>query len=538
MVFGTNTTTHATVVGFFITNPNEYPILNPKIYANVNGKNTTAVSCKPSFVLSGGSIICVLPVSGVSSSLGQFFTGNIYLNVSYCGLASSVSSPSSCATVPKETYKGLYSAHAEPLIAPSYTVSLSVQNLTNLANNAKDKLTATIDLLGYAQSGATINFTAKFTNNGTNAVPPYSLQSKYATSGTNGQAIDYIWGTKASNVTVTASYAGVNASKTINFIPVVPIFFNASNIPSSLQSSPSSIAAIDGVAYSYLQLTKRPTSFAWGCNTTHTYDFEPIIYNSSGTRFVFNSVTIDGITSTGNSGNITVSACKTQSITASYSEQYELYEVASPSAGGSVSPGTSWYAPSSSVTISETPNTTGHYVFANWTCAGTGCYSGTDASTSVTLNNPINETAVFKTTTTTTTTIPGFIPSMGVAFDPNASFGGGEAYVTTPPYDLFIINTADNQAAILLSGTAFAGNAIAFYPSSGAYSYITNPNNRVRVIRTNSIARIGTITGFDNPSGVAFSPSGAYAYVTNYGNSTVSIVSTSTNTITGTIANT
>ena len=178
MVFGTNTTTHATVVGFFITNPNEYPILNPKIYANVNGKNTTAVSCKPSFVLSGGSIICVLPVSGVSSSLGQFFTGNIYLNVSYCGLASSVSSPSSCATVPKETYKGLYSAHAEPLIAPSYTVSLSVQNLTNLANNAKDKLTATIDLLGYAQSGATINFTAKFTNNGTNAVPPYSLQSK------------------------------------------------------------------------------------------------------------------------------------------------------------------------------------------------------------------------------------------------------------------------------------------------------------------------------------------------------------------------
>ncbi|EQD26006.1 hypothetical protein B2A_15827, partial [mine drainage metagenome] len=272
------------------------------------------------------------------------------------------------------------------------------------SNNAKDKLTAVVDLLGYAQSGATINFTATFTSNGTNAVPPYSLQSQYVTSGTNGQAINYIWGTRVANVTVTTEYADLNASKTINFIAVVPIFFNISNIPPSLQSSSSSVATIDGVAYSYAQLTKKPTSFDWGCNTTHTYDFQPIVYNSSGTCFVFNSVTIDGFSSTRNSGTVTVSTCKTQSITASYSPQYELYEISSPSAGGSVSPGTSWYAPSSSVTISETPNTTGHYVFIDWTCNGTGCYSGTATSKSVTLNNPINETAVFQSTTTSTST--------------------------------------------------------------------------------------------------------------------------------------
>ncbi|MCL4387952.1 hypothetical protein M1567_02250, partial [Candidatus Marsarchaeota archaeon] len=58
MIFGTNTTTHATVIGFFITNPRKYPIYGPEIYASVNGRNTTAAQCKPSFVLAGGSVIC------------------------------------------------------------------------------------------------------------------------------------------------------------------------------------------------------------------------------------------------------------------------------------------------------------------------------------------------------------------------------------------------------------------------------------------------------------------------------------------------
>ncbi|MEM3883983.1 MAG: hypothetical protein QXT94_03560, partial [Methanothrix sp.] len=349
LIFGTNATTHSTTMGLFITNSRKYPIYDPELYASVNGKNTTAVQCKPSFVLPGGSVICVLKVPNVSSSLGQFFSGSIYLNASYCGLAPKPSSPSSCSTVPKETYKGIYSAHAEPLVSPSYTLSLSVVNSTNPANNAKDELIARVDLLGYPQSGATVNLTATFTKNGTNAVPPYSLQSQFVTTGTNGQAIDYIWGTTVSNVTVKANYAGLNATKTINFVAVVPIFFNISNIPTSLQSNPSDIATIDGVSYSYSQLTKKPTNFDWGCNTTHTYSFDPIIYNSSGTRFVFKSVTIDGFTSDSNSGSATVSTCKSQNVTVSYNKQYELYDIASPPTGGTVSPATSWYAPSSSV---------------------------------------------------------------------------------------------------------------------------------------------------------------------------------------------
>ncbi|MEM0202310.1 MAG: hypothetical protein QXR73_03980, partial [Candidatus Micrarchaeaceae archaeon] len=458
MILGTNTTTHATEIGLFLINPQQYPIYNPKIYATINGKNTSAIACKPSFILAGGSVICVLPAANVSSSFNQFFSGNLYLNVSYCGLAPKPASLSSCATVPKETYKGTYSAHAQPLVYPGYTLALSVQNSTNPANNMKDMLSAHVDLLGYVQSGATVNFTATFTKNGTNAVPPYSMQSQYATTGTNGQAVDYIWGTKVSNVTVKASYAGLNATKTINFLAVVPAYFTISNITSSLQSSLSTIATIDGVSYSYSQLTHKPTNFDWGCNTTHTYSFDTIIYNSSGTRYVFQNILVNGFSFTNNSGSITISTCKAQSILVNYAPQYELYTTPSPTSGGTVSPKTSWYSPNTGVTISETPNTTGHYVFVDWTCNGSGCYSGTAASTSVTVSNPINETAVFQTTVTSTST----------------STTSTSTIAPTLTYVELVINntqnvSTDEYSPLSTSASANSPSSLSFSPSSQSF---------------------------------------------------------------------
>ncbi|MEM0154705.1 MAG: hypothetical protein QW814_02620, partial [Methanothrix sp.] len=228
------------------------------------------------------------------------------------------------ATVPKETYKGIYSAHAEPLVSPSYSLTMSVQNSTNPANNAKDELTARVDLLGYPQSGATINFTATFTKNGTDAIPPYSLQSQYVTTGTNGEAVDYIWGSTSGNVTVAASYAGLNATKSIAFVPTVPIYFNVSGAAPYIQSGTMPIATIDGVPYSYSNMTKKPTKFYWVCNSTHTYSFNSPIYNGPFTRYVFDYIEVDGIYYSSQSGTITLSQCKQTSINILYSTQYYL----------------------------------------------------------------------------------------------------------------------------------------------------------------------------------------------------------------------
>ncbi len=62
MVFGTSPS-HATEIGLFLSNSQPYPILNPSLTASINGKNYTFTNdCKPSYVLPGGEMICILPL--------------------------------------------------------------------------------------------------------------------------------------------------------------------------------------------------------------------------------------------------------------------------------------------------------------------------------------------------------------------------------------------------------------------------------------------------------------------------------------------
>ncbi|MCL4372164.1 hypothetical protein M1373_02495 [Candidatus Marsarchaeota archaeon] len=220
MVLGTNATTHLTSIGVIMTNSRPYPILNPTFFASINGRNASAATCRPSFVLPGGSIICVLHLSNVTSSLGQYFSGDLYLNASYCGFAANSSSPSSCASVPRETYKGLYTARAEPATASNYSIKLTAATYNAPATNVPDQLTATVTLLGYPQEGATVNFTAAFLN-GTPATPPDSLQYQYTTTSANGQAINYVSLNKSADINITASYLGAKSTIKINYL-IIP----------------------------------------------------------------------------------------------------------------------------------------------------------------------------------------------------------------------------------------------------------------------------------------------------------------------------
>jgi len=67
--------------------------------------------------------------------------------------------------------------------------------------------------------------------------------------------------------------------------------------------------------------------------------------------------------------------------------------VANPSAGGAVGPLSGFYAAGSNQNITATANP--GYVFAGWTCVGAGCYGGANASSTVTMNNALTQTANF-----------------------------------------------------------------------------------------------------------------------------------------------
>jgi len=60
---------------------------------------------------------------------------------------------------------------------------------------------------------------------------------------------------------------------------------------------------------------------------------------------------------------------------------------------GTVKPGTGWQNSGAKVTITATPNS-GHK-FTKWTGVGTGSYTGTSASHTITMNAAITETATF-----------------------------------------------------------------------------------------------------------------------------------------------
>lgn len=76
-----------------------------------------------------------------------------------------------------------------------------------------------------------------------------------------------------------------------------------------------------------------------------------------------------------------------------YRYQFYLTMQVTPSGAGSVSPSSGWRTPKLSLVIIATAKT-GHK-FLSWTGTGTGSYTGTSRSKTITMNSPITETANF-----------------------------------------------------------------------------------------------------------------------------------------------
>src|ERR1019366_7103385 len=149
--------------------------------------------------------------------------------------------------------------------------------------------------------------------------------------------------------------------------PPVAIIFATS--PAGLQ------VTVDGTTYT------TPMTFNWVPSSQHTLSVPTPQYFGLYSRYVFNGTQNQTITTPSSS----------YTYTANLSIQYDLTMAAGT--GGSCSPSGGWYDSGSVVAIGATPN--GGYSFSSWTGSGTGSYTGTANSTSVTMNAPIFETANF-----------------------------------------------------------------------------------------------------------------------------------------------
>ncbi|MEM3272804.1 MAG: hypothetical protein QXD58_00620, partial [Candidatus Micrarchaeaceae archaeon] len=199
MVFGSNSVSLS--VGLFLTNTQQYPVINPSIMLNISGIGSMRGACKPNLVAAGGAIICNVTVPQRAIAYGTLESGKLYLSAVPCPSGNATA----CSTTPRQTYVGNFNSHVSPLLSStSITISLSIENATQAANGVPDELIANVKMLGYPIAGATVTFKA---NQSFATIKPTPV-----TTGSNGNAVSYISSFTTGNVLVNATFAGVSAS--------------------------------------------------------------------------------------------------------------------------------------------------------------------------------------------------------------------------------------------------------------------------------------------------------------------------------------
>ena len=146
-----------------------------------------------------------------------------------------------------------------------------------------------------------------------------------------------------------------------------------------------------------------PTVFSWQPGSVHTLLAVSSLSCGTSCQFVFQSWSDGG----GRTHNITVPNLSTTYI-AVYQQQYLL--TIRSNTGGTAAPPTGWQNANAVVPILATPKSGFTFVswngstFVSWTGAGSGSFSGTSPSASVTMNGPITENATFAPVTNETVT--------------------------------------------------------------------------------------------------------------------------------------
>ncbi len=151
----------------------------------------------------------------------------------------------------------------------------------------------------------------------------------------------------------------------------------------TIESAPEGrMFTIDGASYSSAQ------TFTWQQGSTHTIGTTQVQDGAPGIRYVWKSWS-NGEEMT---HAWTVPAVQAQSITAYFDTEFQLTTSAEP--GGTVLPETGWHASGAQVQLLATP--AAGYAFDRWEGTGQGAYSGSDNPATITLRNPVSESAVFR----------------------------------------------------------------------------------------------------------------------------------------------
>jgi len=259
-------------------------------------------------------------------------------------------------------------------------------------------------------------------------------------------------------------YATQNCSITGNYITVKAVSFEEVGLPSNTMWNVTFNNQFESSNTPYVNYT-------YGQITNSSFKIGSPIYISNTIRYIANPS--NGIIAT-NQINQTID----------FIEQFYFNEFATPTNGASkLSPGSGWYNASSTLTISETPNTS--YAFIGWNGIGNGSYTGNSVSANIIMNSPITENAVYN-----------YIPPTIYLNETNSTIDVGQisdlyAIVTggTPPYSYAWYNATTSNSGIITGSTT--NSLIIKGVTTGTFKYFVNvTDSHPATVESNTISLI------------------------------------------------
>ena len=377
IVLGSNAVTHNTIISVYMNNQQPFAISNPLMFSQINGQNTSLTNCLPSYVKSGGTIVCVINLPE-STTPNQFLSGPLYVRASYCGLSSNTTN---CTNPTPQTYSGQFSGHTQNSIALNFGLTLTAASNT-LTPGQKDLLTATLTLSGHTVPGATIAFTE--------SNPNFILSPLYSDTNTNGQAFTYISGNRSGNVIVTATFGAQANAILLTLLPSAQVTFNLNKFMYCSQNT-ANILVFLGTGYTCNQLqggvTVQVSKGNYPFKFLNTTAISP---SNSFIRDAFQNITFNNVPIYTHNGTIRIISNSVVNI--AYNTQYYIAALQSPQGSATLfstyclpsqnsctnfPQGGGVWATNSSIPhyflMNESPNV--GFSLSTWICAYGGCNS-------------------------------------------------------------------------------------------------------------------------------------------------------------------
>ncbi|HMK95000.1 MAG TPA: hypothetical protein VK536_06310, partial [Candidatus Limnocylindrales bacterium] len=402
------------------------------------GSTNYAWNAMPSsvWVNSGTTFTWTSPVSGGTG-------------VQFALSSSSGTSPITAA----ETYTATYTTQ--------YKVTFTQTGITSAAGS---NTVLTVGSTNYAYNALPSNL---WVNSGT--------AFTWASPVSGGANVQFVFSTNSGSSPVTAS-----GTYTATYATQYKVTFSQTGITSAAGSN--TVLTVGSTNYAYNAL---PNGI-W-VNSGTTFTWASPVSGGTGVQFIESS----------SSGSSPISASGTYSAT--YTTQ--CYLTVTSTYGSPTGQG--WYNAGASATFSVTTPASGgtgtQYVLITWTGSGSGAYTGSTSSKSVTMNNAINETASWQTQYYLTVTSSYGSPTGQGWYNAGSS---ASFSVTTP---------ASGGTGVQYVFTSWSGSGSGSYSGSGSSQSVTMNNAVTETASWQTQYYLTVTSSYGSPTGAGWYNSGTSA---------------------------